>query len=417
MIRDNAPMQKNNANLGASPYASPMPRLFVHAVTVTNAFGIGIEATLAGLQKGASALIPGDFPGLNFETWIGRVPDIEQHRIPTALSAFDARNHRIIDLALDQDGFRQRLSALVKRYGAHRIGVILGTSTSGILETEHAYCRRDPNNGHLPGDFRYRERQNTSAPAAFVQALFGLTGPAWVLSTACSSSSKVFASASRLLQAEWCDAVIVGGSDSLCLTTLYGFKALDLVATAPSRPMDQAREGISIGEGAGFMILTKEPDLAEDLALIGYGESSDAYHMSSPHPQGIGAARAIAEGLQRANLEASAIDFTLLHGTGTRTNDPSEDKAITLTLGGNSSCASIKGAIGHTLGAAGIMNAIVACLSLRESFYPGTANLITQDPDIQSHILKKPIKQSCRHIMTNAFGFGGSNAVLVFGKS
>ncbi len=394
-----------------------MPRLAVEAMTLTNAFGPGCGPTLAGLQAGQSALTPGDFPGLEFETWIGRVPGIETHRLPSRLGDFDARNHRIIDLALAQDRFREKVSALTRRFGSDRIGVIIGTSTSGILETERAYRRRNPKDGPLPDDFRYRERQNTAAPAAFVQALLGITGPAWVLSTACSSSSKVFASAARLLQAGWCDAVIVGGADSLCLTTLYGFKALDLVATLPSRPMDQNREGISIGEGAGFMILTRAPDAEDGISLIGYGESSDAYHMSSPHPEGIGAARAIADGLQRAGLKPSEIDFTLLHGTGTRANDLSEDKAVIHTLGDKSACASIKGAIGHTLGAAGIMNAVVACLSIREGFSPGTAHLVTQDPEIHSKVLKQPQPQTAHHVLTNAFGFGGSNAVLLFGRS
>ncbi|MEY4684996.1 MAG: hypothetical protein RLZ25_1455 [Pseudomonadota bacterium] len=394
-----------------------MPRLSVQAMTLTNAFGTGVASTLAGLKAGSSALTPGNFPGLEFETWIGRIDGIDGHRLPPRLSDFEARNHRIIDLALDQDGFRFKVSTLIQRFGAHRIGLILGTSTSGILETEKAYRHRDPLDGNLPDDFRYRERQNTSAPAAFVKALLGVSGPAWVLSTACSSSSKVFASAARLLQANWCDAVIVGGSDSLCLTTLYGFKALDLVAKNPSRPMDQAREGISIGEGAGFMILTRDPDPAEGVSLIGYGESSDAYHMSSPHPEGIGASRAIENGLQRASLTAEQIDFTLLHGTGTRANDLSEDRAITRSLGAHTPCASIKGAIGHTLGAAGIMNAVTACLSLREGFLPGTAHLVTQDPEIHSTVLKRPLFKSGRHILTNAFGFGGSNAVLLFGRS
>ena len=394
-----------------------MPRLAVQALTLTNAFGPGISPSLQGLQQGSSALSPGDFPGLEFETWIGRIDGIEQHRLPEKLREFDARNHRIIDLALDQDGFRERLSPLIQRFGANRIGAIIGTSTSGILETERAYRYRDPETGRLPADFRYRERQNTSAPAAFVQKLLGITGPAWVLSTACSSSSKVFASAARLLQIGWCDAVVVGGSDSLCLTTLYGFKALDLVAKAPSRPMDSHREGISIGEGAGFMILTREPDPEGGICLMGYGESSDAYHMSSPHPEGVGAARAITEALQRASLTPDEVDFILLHGTGTRANDLSEDKAVIQTLGNATASASIKGAIGHTLGAAGIMNAVVACLALREGFSPGTANLLNVDPLTRTDVQKQPKPEAPRHVLTNAFGFGGSNAVLIFGKN
>ncbi len=165
------------------------------------------------------------------------------------------------------------------------------------------------------------------------------------------------------------------------------------------------------------MILTRDPEPEEGISFMGYGESSDAYHMSSPHPEGMGAARAILDGLKRAHLSAGEIDFTLLHGTGTRANDLSEDKAVTQILGAETASASIKGAIGHTLGAAGIMNAAIAALALREGFSPGTANLVTRDPQIRSNVQKKPTNQVLRHILTNAFGFGGSNAVLIFGKT
>lgn len=396
----------------ASP--NPIDALTIKAFTLTNAYGVGIVASLQGALKGESELKTSDFPGLSLETALGRIPDIESHTLPTSLADFDARNNRIIDLTIDQDNFRSEVERAKRSYGADRIGVILGTSTSGILETERAYCNRDPVTGALPDDFRYRQRQNTSAPAAFVQNILGLSGPAWVISTACSSSSKVFGAAYRLLNAHWCDAVIVGGADSLCLTTLYGFAALDLVATTPSRPMDRHRNGISIGEAAGFMLLERSKPKDSGLFVTGYGESSDAYHMSTPHPEGLGAARAISDCLARGNASPESIDFVLLHGTGTPANDSAEDRAVTKILGEGMACASIKGAIGHTLGAAGISNAVITCLALQHDFLPGTANLQEADPSFSVNVLKRPRTSVSKRIITNSFGFGGSNTTLLF---
>jgi 3-oxoacyl-[acyl-carrier-protein] synthase I len=409
-------MHRTDQNTGSYRLPAPIQPLSVQAFTASNAFGAGISATLQGLSSGVSALNNHGFPGLDIDTYIGRIDGIEGHKLPAHLQDFDARNNKIMDLALDQDNFRTKVMEAKRKYGADRIGVILGTSTSGILETENAYRRRDPSSGCLPQDFRYQERQNTSAPAAFVQALLGITGPAWVISTACSSSSKVFATAQRLLDAGWCDAVIVGGADSLCLTTLYGFHALELIDQTPCKPMDRERNGISIGEAAGFMLLTRFESQNSELVLSGYGESSDAYHMSSPHPEGLGAARAMTECLARANTGANTIDFALLHGTGTPANDKAEDKALTTLFGNHLPCASIKGAIGHTLGASGIMNAVVACLSLTQNLLPGTANLKEIDPAFSSNVLFGPKPFSARRIITHAFGFGGSNAVLIFDR-
>lgn len=392
-----------------------MAPMSVIAMTLVNAFGAGCKATQCGLLENRTALTPGNFPGLEIETWIGRVKGIEAHRLPRSLADFDARNNRIIDLALDQDGFRDKVQEVARKIGRDRIGILIGTSTSGILETERAYRRRDPQSGSLPADFRYEERQNTSAPAAFVKASLGITGPAWCVSTACSSSSKAIASAARLISAGWCDAVVVGGSDSLCLTTLYGFHALELVSSHPCKPMDENRRGISIGEGAGFMLLMKAAPEDRGPFLLGYGESSDAYHMSSPHPEGQGAALAISKGLTRAGLEGHDIGFTLLHGTATLSNDQAEDLALRKTLGPLAPCASIKGAIGHTLGAAGIQNAVVACLSLAHEFTPGTVGLENQDRHFLSEVQKSASAYKTRKILCNALGFGGSNATLIFG--
>ncbi len=400
--------------IGAVPPISP---IILSAYTLTNALGAGREATLSGLRAEASGLRPCDFPGVDLPTWTGRVSglELESASLPPALKAFECRNHRLALMALQQDGFMNAVTRAIRHHGTGRVAVIIGTSTSGILETELAYRARDPLTGKLPGDFRYRHTQNTFAPADFVRTVLGLTGPALTLSTACSSSAKVFASAARMLAARWCDAAVIGGVDSLCNTTLYGFSSLELISDEPCRPADRDRKGISIGEAAGFALLERATPGDGRLALLGYGESADAYHMSSPHPEGLGAAAAMNQCLARAGLEPGAIDFTLLHGTATRSNDSAEDNALVSVLGEQARCASIKGWIGHTLGAAGIMNALIASICLEESFTPSSLQTRIVDPDFNSQIMLQTESRRLGAVLSNAFGFGGSNASLLLG--
>lgn len=389
----------------------------IRAYTLVNALGAGRAATLEGLRSERSGLRPCDFPGADLAAWIGRVEGIESQSLPSPWARYECRNHRLACLALEQDGFIEAVAHARQRYGAGRIAVIIGTSTSGILETEAAYRARD-SEGRLPRDFRYQHTQNTFAAADFVRDYLGLSGPAQAISTACSSSAKVFASAARLLAMGWCDAVVVGGVDSLCLTTLYGFAALELVADEPCRPADAARKGISIGEGAGFALLERAvADSSPSLALLGYGESSDAYHMSSPHPDGLGAAAAMAQCLARAGMGPDAVDYTLLHGTATRTNDGAEDRALCAVFGPGAACSSIKGWIGHTLGAAGIMNALAACLCLEQGFAPPSLQTQRVDPDFAANVLLEAWQHPMSAILCNAFGFGGNNASLLIGRT
>ncbi|MFN5746435.1 MAG: beta-ketoacyl synthase N-terminal-like domain-containing protein, partial [Methylococcaceae bacterium] len=222
----------------------------------------------------------------------------------------------------------------------------------------------------------------------------------------------------RWLAAGLCDAVVVGGADSLCLTTLYGFSALGLVSDEPCRPADRTRKGISIGEGAGFALLERSPaSVGSGLALLGYGESSDAYHMSTPHPEGLGAALAMTGALLRAGLAAEAVDYVILHGTATLANDSTEDLAISRLFGRATPCSSIKGWTGHTLGAAGIINALIAGLCINEGYAPASLNTRDVDPAFASHILTRPLSGPLSRVMSNAFGFGGNNASLIIGRS
>ncbi|MDD5404061.1 MAG: beta-ketoacyl-[acyl-carrier-protein] synthase family protein [Sulfuricella sp.] len=389
-----------------------MTPIFLTHYTLSSALGHGKQATLAVLRQDWSGLRANDFADAPLDTFIGRVDGVEDIALPQALERFDCRNNRLAQLALQQDGFTSAVAMAREKYGAMRIAVILGTSTSGIQATEHAYHRRDPASGALPADFDFAATQGMNSVAEFVRRHLGLSGPAFVISTACSSSAKVFASAARFMQTGLCDAAVVGGVDSLCAMTLYGFNALQLVSAEPCRPCDQARKGISIGEGAGFFLLEKE---AGPLALLGYGESSDAYHMSTPHPEGLGAALAMEKALAVACLQPGEIDYINMHGTASRSNDSAEDQGMRRVFGNATPCSSTKGATGHTLGAAGAVEAAIACLCLENGLIPGTCNTRALDPELGSAIQLQAVSRPLRHVMSNSFGFGGNNCSLIFG--
>ena len=270
--------------------------LVLSQFTVVNALGDGAAATLSGLRERRTGLRPNDFEHADLETYVGRVDGVEAQAVPTELADYDCRNNRLALMGLRADGFERSARDAARRYGAARVGVFLGTSTSGVLSTELAYRELDRNDGALPADYHYRETHNLYSLTDFTRRYLALRGPALAISTACSSSAKVFATAHRYIQAGLCDAAVVGGVDSLCLTTLYGFSSLELVSRDICRPADADRDGLSIGEGAGFALLER-PERAEAGAvmLLGYGESSDAHHMSTPDPQGGGAALAMSE--------------------------------------------------------------------------------------------------------------------------
>lgn len=257
-----------------------MKPVAVTAYTATSALGRGRRAMLDALQRGKGGLKPNDFDRAQLRAWIGRVAGLEDAPVTGPLAEFDCRNNRLAQLGLVQDDFKEAVLKARERYGANRIAVLLGTSTSGILHTELAYRRRDAD-GNLPADVRYRHAQNLYSMTDFVRRTLALEGPAMTISTACSSSAKVFASAARYIEAGIIDAAVVGGVDSLCLTTMHGFTSLQLVSDEPCRPFDASRRGMSIGEAAGFALVQRGEG---PLSLLGYGESSDAYHMSTPQP-------------------------------------------------------------------------------------------------------------------------------------
>ncbi len=373
---------------------------------------------MEALRTRRSGLVPCAFDDVDLETYIAKVDVLDTFLVRSDLAAYDCRNNRLAQLCLEQDGFADAIIAARNKYGAGRIGVFLGTSTSGILQTELAYRRLDPLSGALPPDFHYAETQNTYSLAGFVAHFLGLCGPSFVVSSACSSSAKVFASAARMMAAGVCDAAVVGGVDSLCLSTLYGFNSLGLVSRFPCRPYDAERDGISVGEGAGFVLLERATAVnsANAIYLLGVGESSDAYHMSTPHPEGLGAKLAMQRALASAGLRPDEIDYINLHGTATRSNDASEGKAVAEVFGNRVSCSSTKGWTGHLLGAAGITEAIIAMLAVAHSFMPGSVYTRRLDPGISINYLIENSEANIGRVLSNSFGFGGSNCSLILGR-
>ena len=390
--------------------------LIITASSMVNSLGRGKKATLDALQQKRSGLQLAT--NLEFTTWLGQIDGVNEYPLEDTLTMFNCRNNQLAKLTIDTDQFREAVEKAKEKYGADRIGVFLGSSTSGSEETEKAYLKRNEK-GELPKDYDFKHTDNFSSLLDYTQQSLGLTGVGHVISTACSSSAKVFAAAHRHIESGFCDAAIVGGVDTITKISTYGFNSLQLTSTEPCRPCDENRDGISIGEAGGYALLetADSVDSVSSVTFKGYGESSDAYHMSTPHPEGRGAAAAMQQALESAGLTANDISYVNMHGTATPSNDAAEDNAITSVFGSQTPCSSTKGWTGHTLGAAGITEALICSLVLENQFLPANLNLTTLDTSINSHILldnEKP-KQLIKHVISNSFGFGGSNCSLIFG--
>jgi len=397
----------------------PMQPLLLAQFTATSCIGTGVAPTLASLLEQRSGLTRCDFETVKIDTHIGEVPGVDAQRLPPQLRIFDCRNNRLAELALRQDGFFDAVEAAAARLGPRRMGVFIGTSTAGIMQTELAYRARDPVSGALPAAFEYGTTHNSFSVADYVRRRCRLEGPAMVVSSACASSAKVFGVARRMIEAGVIDAALVGGTDSLCLTTLYGFHSLQLSSPTPCRPFDIARDGISIGEAAAFALLERASGQAngDSILLYGVGESSDAYHMSAPHPEGLGAKRAMQSALNAASLEPGDIDYINLHGTGTPSNDRAESQAVTSIFGPTTPCSSTKGATGHALGAAGALEAVISALAIRNGLMPGGIQTTRVDPTLTAHYIKENRRAPLRRVLSNSFGFGGTNCSLILGRA
>jgi len=395
-----------------------LPPLRITAYTTTTAAGPGKAALLSILRSGKTALRANDFGPSPLCTWIGRVAGIESEALPKPLADWDCRNNRLAWLGLVADDFIDAAHAARERYGAARVALVLGTSTSSIGATEDAYRALD-SEGRFPPNDRNPLVHTPHSLTRFVQEALALDGPSVTVSTACSSSAKVFAAAERMLRLGLADAAIVGGVDTLCGSVLFGFNALQLVSPDPCRPFDPGRSGISLGEAAGFALLERASAarVGDGLALLGYGESSDAHHMSTPHPEGLGAERALDDALARAGVDASEIDHINLHGTASHKNDEVEAALVARRFPARTHAVSTKGFTGHTLGAAGIVEAAASLLAIEHGFLPGTAGTRSLDPACGPQIRIEAASGEVRRALSNSFGFGGSNCVLVLGRS
>jgi 3-oxoacyl-[acyl-carrier-protein] synthase-1 len=392
-----------------------MQRLRITAITATSAMGVGLDAMRAALHGRRGGLAPGDLPGMPADIWTGRVREAEALEPPPPLAAFACRNTRLAELALRQDGFAAAVEAAVVRHGVGRVAVVLGTSTSGIEETEQAWARRGE--GGVLAGYDYARTHDLHALPRYVRARLGLAGPCVSISTACTSGARAFLDAGTLIAAGLADAAVVGGADTLCRLTLHGFGSLELLAKGPTRPCAEDRDGISIGEAAAFALLERAgPGDAGALGLLGAGASSDGHHMSSPHPDGHGAVAAMRAALDAAGLAAGDIDYVNMHGTGTRANDAMEDRAIARIFGDTVPCSSTKGWTGHTLGASGALEAAVAALCVQDGLVPGCLGVARPDPGFAARIVVANHAARVDRVLSNSFGFGGSNCALVIGR-
>nr|WP_256834315.1 beta-ketoacyl-[acyl-carrier-protein] synthase family protein [Pseudomonas oleovorans] len=389
-----------------------------------NALGV-ICALGEGKQAVADALFAGDTSGMRAEDgWVSErsltvgAVHADLPAIPAGFERSHSRNNQLLLAAALQ--IEPELRAAIARHGAHRVGLVLGTSTSGIREAgEH--IGRQLDDGELPAEYDYIQ-QEMAAPANFLADWLKLAGPVYCQSTACTSSARALLSAHRLLRMGLCDAVICGGVDSLCRLTLNGFSALEAVSAEPCNPFSVNRNGINIGEAAALFLMTREP---APIAFFGGGATSDAHHISAPHPEGVGARAAMEKALASAGLTPDRIDYLNLHGTATRHNDAMESKAVHALFPNGLPCSSSKSMTGHTLGAAGALEAAFCWLTLseynRDGLLPPHLWDGQRDPELAPIELVQagtqlPRKQG-RHLMSNSFAFGGNNVALILGDA
>ena len=397
----------------------PMRPLLLAEFTATSCIGTGVAPTLASLLEQRSGLTHCDFETVKIDTHIGEVPGVDAQRLPAQLRRFDCRNNRLAELALRQDGFFEAVDAAAARWGRRRIGVFIGTSTAGIMQTELAYRARDPVSGAAAEGFEYGTTHNSFSVADYIRRRCRLEGPAVAVSCACASSAKVFGAARRMIEAGLIDAALVGGVDSLCLTTLYGFHSLQLSSPAPCRPFDVARDGISIGEAAAFALLERPSEKAngDSVLLLGVGESSDAYHMSAPHPEGLGAKRAMQAALDAAGARARRHR---LHQFARHRNAEQRslgkpgghqhfrsDHALQLDQGRDRPYA------GRRRRARGGHQRTRPPQWIDAGRRPDDRI----DPTLTAHYIKENRRAPLRRVLSNSFGFGGTNCSLIFGRA
>lgn len=386
---------------------------YIAAYGLVSALGAGRDASAEALKAwhdaGVSPLDRHRTPLLDGRlTPVGQVED-ELPAIPAALAPYASRNNQLLLAALAQ--IRPALDQALATFGRDRVGLVLGTSTAGIGEAELAVAAARRGEA-VPPEFDYHQ-QELGSPSEFLSRHLGLCGPAWTISTACSSSARAFISGQRLLAAGLVDAVLVGGADSLCGLTLNGFDSLESLSCERCQPFDLARQGINIGEGAALFLLSRE---AAPLALLGAGESSDAWHISAPHPEGIGAEAAMRMALAQGGIAPEEVGYLNLHGTATRLNDAMESQAVHRLFGNRVPCSSTKALTGHTLGAAGAIEAALACLLLERALPLPPQRVTTADPALAPiRLVSGTTHLAAPRVLSNSFAFGGNNVSLLLG--
>ncbi|MHB8381504.1 MAG: beta-ketoacyl-[acyl-carrier-protein] synthase family protein [Candidatus Binataceae bacterium] len=392
-------------------------KLHLNALGVINPLGHGKRAVARNLFSGSRAGLVCRADLLSDRSVRAGVVNDSLTELPSRLAHLDCRNNRLAAAALNE--IETDIRNIAERVGPHRVAVVMGTSTSGIADGEMALAHRLAN-GAWPKGFRY-SRQEMGNLAGFVADYLGLRGPAYTIATACSSSAKAFASAARLIEAGLCDAAVVGGVDTLCRMTLGGFDSLGALAKDYCNPFSRNRDGINIGEGAAMFLLTAQESA---VSLLGVGESSDAYHVSAPHPDGAGAMLAMLRALEAAHLKPGQIDYINLHGTATDLNDSMEARAVNKIFGDRTPCSSTKSMTGHMLGAAGANEAAFLWLTLEPDFATGLLPPHIWDGEADPAIPRlnlAPIESGIASreraaAMSNSFAFGGSNATVVLGR-
>ncbi len=333
-----------------------------------------------------------------------RLDDYPEHK---------SRNSAV--LAFLTDSIKDSINELKQKYSKDRIAIILGTSTSGLDETENE-LKKFMQTGVPSRDFYYKS-QEFGDPSMFLADYLEIDGPAYTISTACSSSARALICGKRMLESGLVDAVIAGGADTLCKVPINGFNSMGVLSQERCLPFNKNRSGINIGEGGGLMILSKEKD---SLELLGVGESSDAYHVSSPDPSGAGAISAMEMALNDASLTTDDIGYVNLHGTATKLNDAMESKAMASLFKGKVPCSSTKYMTGHTLGAAGIVEATILCYLLKHDLDLPVQDFSHDEIDDtldECGLIKEKIKAKKKVMMSNSFAFGGNNASIIIAKA
>ncbi len=382
----------------------------IDAFELCSGLGRGQAASLEALRDSRDGLGPPPM-SLPFDTFVGQVPG-EFAPLPAEWARHDTRLTRLA--AWLYAGIAEPTQQAINRFGADRLGLFLATSTAGIAATETAYDTL-LERGELPAGYSFVDQHAYHPLLVVLRGLSGIGGPGHVISTACSSSGKVFASAARMIASGFMDAAVVGGVDTLCQTTLRGFFALGALSVERCKPFSAERSGINIGEGGALLLLSR--DGPGDLALLGFGETSDAWHMSAPHPEGIGALSAMGAALRRAGLGPGDVDHVNAHGTGTRLNDSVESQAIARLLGDQVPVTSTKAWTGHLLGAAGAVEAALSALCLRQGLVPAALRATPVDGDCPAHVPAAAEARALRCVMSNSFAFGGNNVSLLLGRA